>query len=327
MKVTQTGPRDQRKSFAKYKQTLGRADPIIVRRALTFAHAVTHPSSRATAQQRDRFARASQYEASINFEDKNLVPLANRLSFVSKPGTTGTAKVLTGRQAIVSQAIRDQQLDHPIINFFYPCLETRDAAGNLFDMDGAYIYLNANHDDRLYSRKLNNTEFLFTAVPSYATGFTVVPQPVKGFDPFLYYANLDRLAIHRDTANLKPSVRFWFYVWPKTGELNSHAPTNIYEQAGTPKGMRVKMIHFLKAGTLEPNGNLCNVNVLIEYLSPTKWRYTVESASLPPPGGRWCSVDIVINYEDNYYIKNFKRGEGLTGFHVDLSVNASQAEQ
>lgn len=326
MKVTQTGPRDQRKSFAKYKQTLGRADPIIVRRALTFAHAVTHPSSRATAQQRDRFARASQYEASINFEDKNLVPLANRLSFVSKPGTAGTAKVLTGRQAIVSQAIRDQQTGNPIVNYFYPCLNTRDAVGNTILLDAITMINADNPAQQWIGRKLNETQFLFPGLPPDVQNVNINHIPTKGFGIERSWPQLTRADLKDMSTRLRPSIHIYNKLTGNGWTALSDDPLATYTRLSSPHGM---IVHIPVAHTPPYNhdGQIpCSINWKVEYEEPTAWRFTWLASTFPtPPQPNWY-LHARVWTKNRMTTHTFWKAIGYEGYSFRQSVDKAEGE-
>lgn len=210
MKVVQKAPRDQRKSYGKYKQTQGRADPIIVRRALGFPGDVQHPSSKKTKRQRRYFTRAAQRFASSRGPDRDMLNKATRLALTGSGSQPGGSQVLIGQPADISQSIRNQQLGKSVPNFHYPCLYVTDRLGHIFPVDGGFFWYDTEPVESWNSRKLKSNELIWIPFDQerQPMGFMFTPSLkhtcTTGYRPTL------QETFNMSTLQVNPSVEFVF---------------------------------------------------------------------------------------------------------------------
>lgn len=273
MKVTQTETRHQRKSYAKYKQTLGKADPIIVRRAVSFPNVVTHPSSTATKVQRQRLARASQAASSALGSDKDAIRQATRLSLTGSGSQPGQAKILTGRQAFISQAIRDQQLGETVANFRYPCFKITDRLDRPFHFTHARFNYFEPPVIRPTGIQLLEEDWIFIPFDVEYQVKNLSFRPWNGLADIREYGVANRAMLDWHTYQLNPAIMlyFWGYNLPRT-EWRAYYPESVAIPSTYKNGIR-----FL-GNTCRDSANpkikyWCLVDFDIEYISATHWTY------------------------------------------------------
>ena len=303
MKVTQTEKRYQHKSYAKYKQTLGTADPIIVRRAVPFPNAVIHPSSIATKQQRQRLTRASKAESSALGSDKDLIKQAARLSLTGTGSQPGEAKVLTGRQAFVSQAIRDQQLGETVNNFMYPCFKITDRNDRPFPHNSAqFTYEDEPHYGPPGTQLLEN-DWIFVPFDLERPVYGFSASPPRGFTNVRKHTPPTTEILGMRNHYMNPNIRFRFYTytWPYA-HWYPWRDDVMYSASIGFDGLHV----FARTAEYHfgpPGMDWCIIDFDIEYVTDDHWRYHFNDFDYfqPTPYGRSVGISYNVYYEPTRY--------------------------